>query len=209
MKVESIVLGSIGTNCYIVTNEETKECFAVDMAECPQEYVNYIKNNGLEMKALFLTHGHFDHIAGMNDLRDITGAPIYGCEKERDLFEDAEKNLSKTTLVGAKTLKCDHYFNDGDELVFGDIKLKVIATPGHTEGSVCLYNDEMVFTGDTLFNRSVGRSDLYSGNQSHLNESLKKMRDTFDGKLIVYPGHGPESTMKFEVENNPYITGLV
>jgi hydroxyacylglutathione hydrolase len=77
MKVESIVLGSIGTNCYIVTNEETKECFAVDMAECPQEYVNYIKNNGLEMKALFLTHGHFDHIMGIDDFLKAFPVPVY------------------------------------------------------------------------------------------------------------------------------------
>lgn len=201
-------LGIYGANTYILY-DDNKDAVVIDCGGDADEVEKLLKENDLKALALILTHGHFDHIAGMNDLREITGAPIYGCEKERDLFEDAEKNLSKTTLVGAKTLKCDHYFNEGDELAFGDIKLKVLATPGHTEGSVCLYNDEMVFTGDTLFNRSVGRSDLYSGNQSHLNESLKKMRDTFDGKLIVYPGHGPESTMKFEVENNPYITGLV
>ena len=85
MKVESIVLGSIGTNCYIVTNEETKECFAVDMAECPQEYVNYIKNNGLEMKALFLTHGHFDHIMGIDDFLKAFPVPVYAGEDELPL----------------------------------------------------------------------------------------------------------------------------
>ena len=88
MKVESIVLGSIGTNCYIVINEETKECFAVDMAECPQEYVNYIKNNGLEMKALFLTHGHFDHIMGIDDFLKAFPVPVYAGEDELPVIED-------------------------------------------------------------------------------------------------------------------------
>ena len=94
MKVESIVLGSIGTNCYIVTNEETKECFAVDMAECPQEYVNYIKNNGLEMKALFLTHGHFDHIMGIDDFLKAFPVPVYAGEDELPVIEDDRLNVS-------------------------------------------------------------------------------------------------------------------
>ena len=100
MKVESIVLGSIGTNCYIVTNEETKECFAVDMAECPQEYVNYIKNNGLEMKALFLTHGHFDHIMGIDDFLKAFPVPVYAGEDELPVIEDDRLNVS--SMYGPK-----------------------------------------------------------------------------------------------------------
>ena len=110
MKVESIVLGSIGTNCYIVTNEETKECFAVDMAECPQEYVNYIKNNGLEMKALFLTHGHFDHIMGIDDFLKAFPVPVYAGEDELPVIEDDRLNVSsmygpKYAFHGAKPVK--------------------------------------------------------------------------------------------------------
>ena len=107
MKVESIVLGSIGTNCYIVINEETKECFAVDMAECPQEYVNYIKNNGLEMKALFLTHGHFDHIMGIDDFLKAFPVPVYAGEDELPVIEDDRLIAEYTTgnkLTHSQTL---------------------------------------------------------------------------------------------------------
>ena len=113
MKVESIVLGSIGTNCYIVTNEETKECFAVDMAECPQEYVNYIKNNGLEMKALFLTHGHFDHIMGIDDFLKAFPVPVYAGEDELPVIEDDRLNVScmygpKYAFHGAQPVRDGH-----------------------------------------------------------------------------------------------------
>ena len=138
MKVESIVLGSIGTNCYIVTNEETKECFAVDMAECPQEYVNYIKNNGLEMKALFLTHGHFDHIMGIDDFLKAFPVPVYAGEDELPVIEDDRLNVSsmygpKYAFHGAKPVK------DGQVIECAGIEVDVLHTPGHTVGGCCYY----------------------------------------------------------------------
>lgn len=138
MKVESIVLGSIGTNCYIVTNEETKECFAVDMAECPQEYVNYIKNNGLEMKALFLTHGHFDHIMGIDDFLKAFPVPVYAGEDELPVIEDDRLNVScmygpKYAFHGAQPVR------DGQVIECAGIEVDVLHTPGHTVGGCCYY----------------------------------------------------------------------
>ena len=138
MKVENIVLGSIETNCYIVTNEETKECFAVDMAECPQEYVNYIKNNGLEMKALFLTHGHFDHIMGIDDFLKAFPVPVYAGEDELPVIEDDRLNVScmygpKYAFHGAQPVR------DGQVIECAGIEVNVLHTPGHTVGGCCYY----------------------------------------------------------------------
>ena len=152
MKVESIVLGSIGTNCYIVTNEETKECFAVDMAECPQEYVNYIKNNGLEMKALFLTHGHFDHAMAAQEVAEQYGIKIYAHETEKETLETPQINLSG--MIGRTlTFHADCYVKDGAILNLAGFEIRVLHTPGHTQGGVCYYIEEekALFSGDTLF----------------------------------------------------------
>lgn len=208
LKVLKKNLGIYGANTYVLFDEK-KEAVIIDCGGDAEEVIKLLNENDLKAVAIIVTHGHFDHIGGINKLIELTGAPFYGCIREEDLFSNATNNLSEHTLLGPVTVKPDYYFDDGDELQFGNIKLKVMATPGHTEGSVCLYNDEMIFTGDTVFNRSVGRSDLYSGNQAHLNESLKKIRDNIDPSLLLYPGHGGSSTVKYEIENNPYITGLV
>ena len=204
MKVESIVLGSIGTNCYIVTNEETKECFAVDMAECPQEYVNYIKNNGLEMKALFLTHGHFDHIGGVKAVFEKTGAKVLISKEDEPMLSSSK--LSLAAFCGGVQNNTAAYGNvaDGDVITLGESKIKVIATPGHTKGGVCYVCDNNVFTGDTMFFCSCGRTDFPGGSSQEIMQSLKKIAD-LKGDLTVYPGHDRFSSLDFERANNPFL----
>ena len=206
MKVENIVLGSIGTNCYIVTNEETKECFAVDMAECPQEYVNYIKNNGLEMKGLFLTHGHFDHIMGIDDFLEAFPVPVYAGEDELPVIEDDRLNVSsmygpKYAFHGAKPVK------DGQVIECAGIEVHVLHTPGHTVGGCCYYlpEEHRLFSGDTLFCASIGRTDLPTGSSSQLVRSVQEKIMTLPDDTKIYPGHMEETSVQFEKEHNPFI----
>ena len=206
MKVESIVLGSIGTNCYIVTNEETKECFAVDMAECPQEYVNYIKNNGLEMKALFLTHGHFDHIGAANEVREHYGIKIYASCDEEKLLASPARNLSNAYGMSLK-VTADVLHNDGDILELAGLKIKAIHTPGHTAGGTCYYieSDKTLMSGDTLFAGSVGRTDYPTASSAAMMESLHDKLCKLPDDTDVYPGHGEFTTIGYEKQNNPYM----
>ena len=206
MKVEKIVLGSIGTNCYIVTNEETKECFAVDMAECPAEYVTHIKNNGLEMKGLFLTHGHFDHIMGIDDFLKYFPVPVYIGEDELPVVEDARLNVSSMygpgyAFHGAQPVK------DGQVIECAGAKIHVLHTPGHTVGGCCYYlpEENRLFSGDTLFCGSIGRTDLPTGSSSDLVRSVREKLMVLPEETKVYPGHMDESSIQFEKEHNPFI----
>lgn len=206
MKVEKIVLGSIGTNCYIVTNEETKECFAVDMAECPAEYVAHIKENGLEMEALFLTHGHFDHIMGIDDFLKYFPVPVYIGEDELPVAEDARLNASSMyghgyAFHGAQPVK------DGQVIECAGAEIHVIHTPGHTVGGCCYYlpEENRLFSGDTLFCGSIGRTDLPTGSSSELVRSVREKLMVLPEETKVYPGHMDESSIQFEKEHNPFI----
>ena len=207
MKVESIVLGSIGTNCYIVTNEETKECFAVDMAECPQEYVNYIKNNGLEMKALFLTHGHFDHIMGLSDVMEDIKVPVYVEEADLPMMMDGESNLSSGYMRGGYQFADAVPVRDGQQLQIAGFQFRVIHTPGHTPGGCCYYmeQEDVLFSGDTLFRTSVGRSDFPGGSASALVRSVKEKLLILPEETHVYPGHMEETTIGYEKRHNPFV----
>ena len=199
MKVESIVLGSIGTNCYIVTNEETKECFAVDMAECPQEYVNYIKNNGLEMKALFLTHGHFDHIMGIDDFLKAFPVPVYAGEDELPVIEDDRLNVScmygpKYAFHGAQPVR------DGQVIECAGIEVDVLHTPGHTAGSTSLYceKEKCLFSGDTIFAGTWGRTDLPTSSREDIMNSITNKILVLPDDTFIYPGHGKATMLKDE-----------
>ncbi len=201
-------LGIYGANTYIIF-DENKKAIVIDCGGDSEDVVKILNENDLTLEAIVLTHGHFDHIGGVNKLREETGAKVYGAIEERDLFDDPDHNLSTATLLGPITLDCDHYFKDGDELVFTPITLKAKNTPGHTEGSFVLYGNGYLFTGDTLFKMGCGRTDLYSGNQSKIEDSLKFIAISYPDDTIVCPGHGPTSDIKFERDNNPYIKSLL
>lgn len=202
-------LGIYGANSYIIFND--KNAIVIDCGGDADTIVKILNERNLKLEAILLTHGHFDHIGGVGELRKLTGAKVYGAELERDLFEDANHNLSNGTLLGEIILKCDNFFKGGDILEFDAIKLEVVASPGHTEGGVVFYSKEAnaLFTGDTLFSRSVGRTDLYSGNQEKLESSLIMIAKDFDDGTTIYPGHGPESSIGYEKANNQYITTLL
>ena len=207
MKIENFVLGPVGTNCYIVINEGTKECFLVDMAACPPELVSHIKNSGLTVKAVLLTHGHFDHIMGLDRFLEEFPAPVYACAAEKELLESPQLNSSSGMLGQPYTFHGAQYVKDGDLLDMAGMKIQVIQTPGHTIGGCCYYiaDEHTLFSGDTLFRASIGRTDLPTGSMGALVRSVKEKILVLPDETRVYPGHMEETTVGYEKKYNPFL----
>lgn len=206
IKIARFVIGSIGTNCYVVSDRDTKEAFLVDAAACPPELVSYIRNSGLCMQGVLLTHGHFDHILGIDSFLKEFPVPVYAHERERELLEDAALNASASYGEGYTFHKA-HYLRDGSKLQLAGRKIQVIYTPGHTAGGCCYYLPEegVLFSGDTLFHSSIGRTDLPTGSSSQLIRSIKDKLLALPPATRVYPGHMEETTIEYEQKYNPFL----
>ena len=207
MKVGKFVLGPVATNCYIGINEETKECFIVDPATCPPEFVSYIKNAGLTVKAVLLTHGHFDHIMGLDALLKEFPVPVYAHEAERDVLESEQLNSSASMLGQPYSFSGADYVTNRQELRIAGFEIRVVYTPGHTIGGCCYYieKEKALFSGDTLFHGSVGRTDLPTGSMGQLVSSVRDRLFVLPDDTKVYPGHMEETTIGYEKKYNPFI----
>ena len=207
MKVGKFVLGPVATNCYIGINEETKECFIVDPATCPPEFVSYIKNAGLTVKAVLLTHGHFDHIMGLDALLKEFPVPVYAHEAEREVLESEQLNSSASMLGQPYSFSGADYVTNRQELRIAGFEIRVICTPGHTIGGCCYYieKEKTLFSGDTLFHGSVGRTDLPTGSMGQLVSSVRDRLFVLPDDTKVYPGHMEETTIGYEKKYNPFI----
>jgi len=205
MKIGRITIGSCATNCYFTYREgETKVLF-FDPADQGDYLYQALKQKGLEVAAIFLTHGHFDHIWGAQKLRALSGAKIYAYEGEEALLLDAEMNVSE--MAGrACTVKANEFLKDGQEMTVEGMTFKVIATPGHTSGSCCYYfeKDGILISGDTLFQESVGRTDFPTGSYSQIIRSVKEKLFVLPDEVKVYPGHGEITSIKYEKMHNPF-----
>ena len=206
MKIEKFVLGPVGTNCYIVRNDETKECFLVDLAACPPELISHIRGAGLSVKAVLLTHGHFDHIMGLDRFSEEFPVPVYACEDERELLSDPRLNSSLSMIGQRYAFDGAQYVKDSDVLDIAGMKIRVVATPGHTSGGCCYYIEEegVLFSGDTLFHGSIGRTDLPTGSMSLLVRSVQEKLFVLPDETKVYPGHMEETTIGYEKKYNPF-----
>ncbi len=202
MKLYHLSSGPLRVNSYFLVNEKTCECVVIDSGENYKLIKQTEKKYGFIIKAVLLTHAHFDHAGNVKKLQD-DGAKVYvsSIDALKLLNED---NLSSD--FGRKFDYCtaDFTFNDGDELNLFGIKFKVVATPGHTDGSVCFLVDNMLFTGDTLFLESVGRTDFKSGDRDELVRSLKKLY-ALNGDYAVYPGHEQFTTLEHERRYNTFV----
>jgi glyoxylase-like metal-dependent hydrolase (beta-lactamase superfamily II) len=169
-------------------------------------YSTALERNGFKVKSVFLTHGHFDHIWGANALREASGAKIYAFEEEKAVCENASNNVSEAA-GRAETVKADFYEKDGAILELCGFKIRLIATPGHTKGSCCFYFEEsgILVSGDTLFQQSVGRTDLPTGNMRTLVDSVKAKLFILPDETRVYAGHGDSTTIGYEKKYNPFI----
>ncbi len=206
VKIGKVTLGQYATNCYFLYREGSSDLVLIDPADSGAYLYDKLTEKGFSIKAILLTHGHFDHIFGVDVLKKKTGAKVYACEAERELLEDTRLNVSEG--VGRPTVvHPDVFLRDGEELDLCDIHLKVIHTPGHTAGSCCFYVKEAGFliAGDTLFEGSVGRTDLPTGSTRTMMDSIKEKLMALPDDTKVYPGHGGSTTIGFERENNPFL----
>ncbi len=204
MKIEKIVEPYFGENMYILIDEETKKCAVVDPGGANDKILSYLKKNSLDLEYILLTHGHGDHIGAVNDIKSKTNATIIAHADEKELLNDNRKNLSYSMHCGPQELDADIYVHDKDKLELGNLKLSFIHTPGHTKGCMCIRVNDDMFTGDTLFAGSIGRTDLYGGDYKQIEKSLKKLKK-FEDSVKVHPGHGPSSTLGIEKMSNPYM----
>ena len=202
MKIKHFVVGMISTNCYIVINEETKEAIVIDPAHRPKQLLEYIKEKGLKVKGILLTHGHFDHIMGIDDFLKIDDIPVYVHEADKETMEDPSLNLS-----GNYCFKDSVYLKDGEILCLAGMEFRVIHTPGHTPGCACYYleSDKILFSGDTLFEMSVGRTDFPNSSTKDLIRSVRERLFVLPDEVLVLPGHMGETTIGYEKIHNVYI----
>lgn len=206
MKIKSYTLGALGTNCYIVYDEKTKEAAVFDPADNGERIANEIKREGLTLKYIVITHAHCDHIMALDKLKDIfPDSKICIGKYESDSLNDDYLSLCVHFGVKASLKKADILITDGDTLNLGSECFKFIHTPGHTRGGICALSDDFVISGDTLFFESVGRCDFPGGNMKDLINSIKEKLFSLPDRLTVYPGHGEASTILHEKKNNPYI----
>ena len=209
MKVERMVLGQIQTNCYFAINEATKETIVIDPADRPDSVLRKAVDEGLTLKAIFLTHGHADHMLGVPELKAKLGIPVYACESANALLADQAQNLSPALFRKSVSFAADVWVKDEEKIEVAGMKFRVFATPGHTPGGCCYYSAEagVLFSGDTLFAGSVGRTDFPGGSMSALVRGIKEKLTPLPDETKVYPGHMEESTIGAERRYNPYLGG--
>lgn len=206
LRIEHLLLGQVATNCYLAMKEDTKELIIVDPADHADRIVQKIQSMGGAPAAILLTHGHFDHIGAAEELRDKYGIRIYAMEEEGDVLASMQLNLSQ--MFGCPmTLQADVLLKDGQELDLAGLHITAFHTPGHTKGGACYYLKEecVLFSGDTLFAESVGRSDFPTGSMSTLVGSIKNKLLVLPEETRVLPGHNYESTIGHEKRYNPFL----
>lgn len=206
-RLKTLVLGMLRTNCYIIYHGVTKEAIVVDPADESDRIEQYLKANDLVCKGILLTHGHFDHILAAKDIALNTHAKIYVHESEAELLSDPEMNCSVQFRI-AFGLRADILLKDQQELLLAGFTIKAIHTPGHTVGGTCYYFTDygILFSGDTLFHESLGRSDFPTGNGRVLVASILNKLMLLEDQVKVFPGHGASTTIGHERDNNIYLS---
>ena len=206
MKVNILYSGGYASNCYLLTSDDGTESVLIDPS-VSYDFVFRQCGKLPPINKILLTHAHFDHVLCLDEWRDKTGAKVYATLPESEALTDANKNANLVFFGLNKTYNsADKIIADGDVITFGDNKLKVLVSSGHTLGSCCYYDGNIAFTGDTIFaDGGVGRTDLYGGSREELIKSLSRIFSLFDGDTVIYPGHGRQSTIKKEIHNHQAI----
>lgn len=205
-KIYELPLGALQTNCCILPAEDGR-AVAVDPASS-SEVLAFLNGKGLELGAVILTHGHFDHFAGVPELVRRTGCEVIGARLDEEMFKSAEKSWSAfMPHIPFEPVTLDRSFADGDEFTVCGLGFRAMGTPGHTAGCCLLFCGDVIFAGDTLFNGSIGRTDGYSASGAEMQRSLERIA-AVEGDYKIYCGHGSSTTLAFEKRNNPFLGGF-
>lgn len=205
LQIETMVLGMIQTNCYLAMNRETKELLIVDPADEAGRIIRKIGEMQAVPVAILLTHGHFDHIGAADALREQYGVPVCALDEEQPVLEQTMLNLSAMQRKRL-SVRADRFFRDGETAELAGFSVQVLHTPGHTAGGACYYieSEQLLFSGDTLFCGSVGRTDFPTGSMSALHDSIHSRLFVLPDETLVLPGHGESSSIGYEKQYNPY-----
>ena len=194
LNIHSIPLGMLATNCYILRQGDSKHCIVIDPGQQPDDLLHYLERTGLTVDAVLLTHGHFDHVGGVRQLVAEADCPVYL----------SREDLILPPRMTDGPLYYTDFYGEGSHLDLAGMAIDVIATPGHTPGSVCLLIEDCMFSGDTLFAGSCGRTDFPGGNMKQMYASLERLAQ-LPGDYRVFPGHGESTTLTAEKQYNPYM----
>ena len=202
IKVDKLSLGLMEVNCYFIRNEDSKECVVIDPGDRFKKIKSFIDENDLDVKAILLTHGHYDHIGQTKALKELTGADIYIHKLDADKLTDPKKSLAAYSYAKCEPAPADKQLEGGEVLRLAGMEIEVIHTPGHSAGGVCYIIEKNIFCGDTLFKASFGRYDFYDGSFEDIVSSVNKIL-SLEGEYNIYPGHGEDTTSSFERAANP------
>ncbi|MBC3898304.1 MBL fold metallo-hydrolase [Acetobacterium malicum] len=200
-------LGQMGTNCYLIWDEKTLEAAVIDPGFEDPQISAIINENKLNVKYILLTHGHFDHLGGVDQIKQLTGAKVLIHENDADCLLDPRRNLSVLAGMSMVLEPADGFLKENETIALGTISIRVIHTPGHSKGGVCLLAEDHLFAGDTLFNTSIGRTDFADGDLKELLNGIETKLFILDDATIVLPGHGENTTIGYEKLNNPFLKG--
>jgi len=208
MIMDTLTVGPLEVNCYLVAEGPGQEALVIDPGDDGERILDRIREQNLTLKYILNTHGHFDHVGANQFLKDATGAELLIHEKDAPLLPLAGNHATSFGLVCEPSPLADRTFIHEERIEMGALSLKVLSTPGHTEGGVCLFMDNLLFTGDTLFAGSIGRTDLPGGSFREIMVSIQNQILPLGDHITIHPGHGPSSTIAKERRTNPFITDL-
>ncbi len=205
MIIKQFIAGPLENNIYLLADEDTKQAVLIDATLLTSDITDAVKELGADVRYILLTHGHFDHIMGLNDLKNALGAKAVINKNDLVLSDKINEFTRMFNMPESAPPVYERYVDDGDIINVGNMNIKVISTPGHTQGGVCYLVDDNLFSGDTLFRDSVGRTDLWGGNFEKLSDSIKNKLFKLDDNIKVFPGHGPMTTIGYEKKYNEII----
>ena len=205
LELQQCILGPVYTNCYFIKNKETGEMLIIDPADAPKKIFQKVEDMNGKPVAILLTHGHFDHIGAVDEIREKYGIKVYAAAAEKETLENPDINLS-SQFGGGFSVKADEFLSDGKEIELLGEKVRCILTPGHTKGGMCYYftGSGILFSGDTLFQQSVGRTDFPGGSMSEIVHSIREKLFVLPDYVRVYTGHGMMTNIKDEKMLNPF-----